>query len=37
MTSEEYEAYRAMIARSKALVDEWEELQLLGEDAERYC
>jgi len=37
MTSEEYEAYRAMVARSKALVDEWAELQALGPDAEKYC
>jgi hypothetical protein len=37
MTDEEYQAYLEMVARSRALVDEWAELKRLGKDAEKYC
>lgn len=37
MTDEEYKAYCEMLDRSRDLVDEWQELQSMGPDAERYC
>jgi hypothetical protein len=40
MTEEETDARQAwleMIYRSRALVDDWEELKRLGADAARYC
>jgi len=40
MTEEEADTHQAwldMIYRSRALVDDWEELCAMGADAERYC
>jgi len=37
MTEEEYQAHWEKIYRGKELVDDWEELKLLGSDALLYC
>jgi len=31
------EAYRAMVARCRALLDDWQALRELGSEAEKYC
>ena len=37
MTDEEYLVRQEAIYRGRDLVDDWEELKLLGESAEMYC
>jgi hypothetical protein len=37
MTDEEYQAYIEMLCRSRALVDEWQELKEMGQESQRYC
>jgi hypothetical protein len=37
MTEDEYLARQAAIYRGRELVDDWEDLQLLGSDALLYC
>lgn len=31
------EAHRAMVARCRALMDDWQALKEMGREAERYC
>lgn len=31
------EAHRAMVARCRALMDDWQALRELGSEAEKYC
>jgi hypothetical protein len=37
MSPEEYQAYKAMQERSRALVDEWAYLKMMCQLAEKYC
>ncbi|MDD3088262.1 MAG: hypothetical protein PHP89_06845, partial [Candidatus Omnitrophica bacterium] len=34
---EAHEAHRAMVARCRALMDDWQALRELGSEAEKYC
>jgi hypothetical protein len=37
MTDEEYQDWKDMIRRGRALLDDWEELRAIGPEAEKYC
>ena len=40
ISEEDYEAreaHRAMVARCRALLDDWQALKEMGHEAERYC